>query len=129
LRFGVWDALTSNKFWWESTKVISFEKAVKALTGFIFLVLGLTALNYGTKLETAISESIIDKNGRPIAKELKGMDIRILTITIILSLIFICRSLMDSLFAWNILHINLESPFIDLILILFTEITPALIIT
>jgi hypothetical protein len=50
-------ALSNNLEWWTNDKVIEFYQAIKALTGLIFLVLGITILNYGTKLETAISNS------------------------------------------------------------------------
>ena len=91
------------------------------------MVLGLTILNYGTKLETAISSAYLTKQNSA-STELNGMDLRILTITILLSLIFLCRSLVDSLYAWNILKTNLQSPYIDLVLILFTEIAPSFLI-
>lgn len=42
--------------WWSEEVVINYEKAIKGLTGIVFMVLGITILNYGTKLETAISE-------------------------------------------------------------------------
>ncbi len=35
--------------------MINYEKAIKALTGLIFMVLGISILNYGTKLESAIT--------------------------------------------------------------------------
>lgn len=71
------------------------------LSGIMFLVLGLSILNYGTKLETAVSTSINAKT--KISKELIGIDIRILTITILLSLVFLSRSMIDLLYAWNLL--------------------------
>ena len=37
--------------------MINFEKAIKALTGLVFMVLGLSILNYGTKLETVLSSN------------------------------------------------------------------------
>ena len=37
--------------------MINYEKATKALTGSVFTVLGLSILNYGTKLETVISNN------------------------------------------------------------------------
>ncbi len=94
----------------------------------VFTVLGFTILNYGTKLETAVSASIGNKFG-PIGKELNGLDIRILTITILLSLVFLGRALVDTLYAWNLLKSNLHDPYIGLVLILFTELAPSLIIT
>lgn len=67
--------------------------AIKGLTGLIFMVLGFTILNYGTKLETAVSNSINSKSR--VSKEFNGLDIRILTITIVLSLVFLGRALVD----------------------------------
>jgi hypothetical protein len=101
--------------------------AIKGLSGLIFLVLGFCILNYGTKLETAVSASINQKSG--ISHDLDGLDIRILTITIILSLIFLGRALIDSLYAWNLIQARLESPFVNLIAVFLTELLPSLLIT
>jgi hypothetical protein len=43
--------------WWSYGEMINYEKANKALTGFVFTLLGLSILNYGTKLETVISNN------------------------------------------------------------------------
>jgi len=43
--------------WWNNGEMINYEKATKALTGSVFTVLGLSILNYGTKLETVISNN------------------------------------------------------------------------
>jgi hypothetical protein len=43
--------------WWKNEEMINYEKAIKALTGFAFFVLGLSILNYGSKLETVISNN------------------------------------------------------------------------
>ena len=57
------------------------------------------------------------------------MDTRILTITITLSLIFLSRALVDSLYAWNLLSAQFNNPYVDLILIVFTEVIPCLLIS
>lgn len=82
-----------------------YRVAMKGLTGLTFFLLGFSVLNYGTKLETAVSSSMNFKNGAAI--ELNGLDIRILTITILLSLIFLCRALIDTLYAWNFIQRHL----------------------
>jgi hypothetical protein len=41
--------------YWENQGLIKYSEAVKALTGLIFLVQAIIILNYGTKLETALS--------------------------------------------------------------------------
>lgn len=43
--------------WWKNDLVCEFNRAIKTLTGLIFFVLGLCILNYGTRLETAVSQS------------------------------------------------------------------------
>lgn len=98
--------LNSGTDWWQSSIYKKYQKAIKGLTGLIFTVLGFTILNYGTKLETAVSASIGNKFGS-ISKELNGLEVRILTITILLSLIFLGRALVDTLYAWNLLKSNL----------------------
>ena len=50
--------LQGNFKWYSNAEVVKYEKTLKALTGLIFMVLGLTILNYGTKLETAISNNL-----------------------------------------------------------------------
>jgi len=47
----------SDQAWWNNGEMINYEKATKALTGSVFMVLGLSVLNYGTKLETVISNN------------------------------------------------------------------------
>lgn len=113
--------------WWENEPFKNYSKALKGLTGLTFMILGLTILNYGTKLETAVSSSLNRKIDS--VESLEGLDLRILTITIFLSLVFFCRALIDSLYAWNILDSSLHSPYIGLILIVFTEFAPSIIIT
>lgn len=60
--------------------------------------------------------------------ELRGLDLRMMSITIMLSLLFICRAIMDTLNAWSIIKSN-ESPYTELILIICTEVTPCLSIS
>lgn len=38
--------------------MLEWRKAIKGLTGLMFTVLGVSILNYGTKLETSVSKSI-----------------------------------------------------------------------
>lgn len=47
----------SDQAWWSNIEMINYEKAIKALTGLIFMVLGISILNYGTKLESAITNN------------------------------------------------------------------------
>jgi hypothetical protein len=44
----------SDQAWWNNGEMMNYEKATKALTGTVFLFLGISIMNYGTKLETAI---------------------------------------------------------------------------
>ncbi len=44
--------------WWEAKQYYNYTKSIKGLTGLIFMILGIAILNYGTKLETAVSNSI-----------------------------------------------------------------------
>lgn len=94
----------------------------------IFMILGLSILNYGTKLETAVSANMAKSQNSKLSSQLSGLDIRILTITILLSLIFMCRAIIDSIYAWSLLNANLQYPQLGLILIFFTEISPSIII-
>ncbi|CDW80487.1 UNKNOWN [Stylonychia lemnae] len=120
--------LDESQDWWEANQYFNYSKSIKGLTGLIFMILGITILNYGTKLETAVSNSI-QKQQPSQVKDLNGLDIRILTITILLSMVFLCRALVDSLFAWTLLKTNLHYPQLSLILIMFTEVAPSVIIT
>jgi hypothetical protein len=47
----------SDQAWWNNGEMMNYEKATKALTGTVFLFLGISIMNYGTKLETAISKN------------------------------------------------------------------------
>eukprot|EP00347_Sterkiella_histriomuscorum_P007765 403347645 len=126
---GAWQQLISKEDWWEAQEYFDYSKSIKGLTGLIFMILGISILNYGTKLETAISNQIQRNHQSASARELSGIDIRILTITILLSMVFLCRALVDSLFAWTLLKTNLHYPQLSLVLITFTEIAPCIIIT
>lgn len=100
--------MSEHEDWWEAHQYLSYTKSIKGLTGLIFVILGISILNYGTKLETAVSNSIAQSRSTAVQnKDLSGLDIRILTITILLSLIFLCRALLDSLFAWSLLKTDL----------------------
>ena len=46
-----------------------------------------------------------------------------------LSLFFLGRSLIDLLYAWNLIQINLHNPDISIIQIVITELAPTFIIT
>jgi hypothetical protein len=69
------------------------------------------------------SRNIIDEN------EAKGLDSRITTITIFLSLIFLCRAFIDELYAWDLFQAKFENPDVDVVLILITEIAPSFLIS
>lgn len=112
---------------WKSKKLEEYTTAIKGLTGLIFMILGFAVLNYGTKLETAVSNSINSKSR--VSKELNGMDFRILTITIILSLVFLCRALIDLMYAWNLINNHFDSQILMISLMLLTELVPSLYIT
>jgi hypothetical protein len=55
VKSGIYEAISENTDWWSCTGYAHYMMAMKGLTGIIFTVLGLAVLNYGTKLETAIS--------------------------------------------------------------------------
>ncbi|MFS8160626.1 MAG: hypothetical protein ACMG6E_10580 [Candidatus Roizmanbacteria bacterium] len=119
----------TDKTWWDQDSYTNYEKSMKALTGFIFLVLGLAVLNYGTKLETSVSNSISSYGPSYLQKELHGLDLRILAITILLSLFCFFRAILDTLYGWNIIEINLEETLVSTLLIISTEICPSILIT
>jgi len=103
-----------------------FTQWVKAITGVSFLVLGLLILKHGSKLETSITHSINLRS--QIAKQLDGLDIRILSITIILSLVFLCRALIDCMLAWNLLHTDMNTPAVMIVVMFLCEVVISLII-
>ena len=95
-------------------------KWVHTMTGVSFLILGVSILKYGSQLETSVTHSINMRS--PIAKPLEGLYVRILSITIMLSLVFLCRALLDFMFAFNLLRDNLNNFLIMIIVIVFTEV-------
>jgi len=92
----------------------------------MFTILGVSTLNYGCRLETTLSNMI--QRQRRGDSGLIGLDIRVLTITIILSLVFLGRALIDFLMAWNLIAGESTLTLYTLV-ILFTELSPALLIT
>merc|ERR1719232_702071 len=82
-------------------------KFVHTMTGASFLVLGVSVLKYGSQLETSVTHSINIRS--TISESLEGLDVRILTITIMLSLVFLCRTLLDFMFAFSLLQSDLNN--------------------
>ena len=56
---------------------------------------------------------------------MEGLDIRILSITILLSLVFFARALVDCMFAFNLINEQLSSYVMSLIIVIFTEVCTA----
>ena len=63
------------------------------------MFLGLSALNFGTKLETSVSQYFAF---RKIAR-LDNLDMKILGVTILVSLLFLIKAVVDILMAWDLL--------------------------
>ena len=101
-------------------KSAQFMEWVHTMTGASFLLLGVSILKYGSQLETSVTHSINMRS--PIAKAVEGLDLRILSITIMLSLVFLCRALLDFMFAFNLLKDDLNNFLVVLIVIIFTEV-------
>jgi len=95
-------------------------KFVHTMTGASFLVLGVSVLKYGSQLETSVTHSINIRS--TISESLEGLDVRILTITIMLSLVFLCRTLLDFMFAFSLLQSDLNNFLTVLIVIIITEV-------
>jgi len=79
-----------------------FDKWVRTFTGISFLILGVSILKYGSQLETTITHASTLKTA--MAKQMEGLDLRILSITILLSLVFLSRALVDCMFAFNLIN-------------------------
>lgn len=103
-----------------------FDKWVRTLTGLSFLVLGVSILKNGSQLETTITHSISLKSS--MASQLEGLDIRILSITILLSLVFLSRALIDCMFAFNLINKQLNSFVMLLCIIIFSEVCTSMAI-
>ena len=103
-----------------------FDKWVRTFTGMSFLVLGVSILKYGSQLETTITHSINLKSS--MAAQMEGLDIRILSITILLSLVFLSRALVDCMFAFNLINDQLNSFVMLLCIIVFSEVLTSMAI-
>lgn len=84
------------------------------------MVLGVSILKYGSQLETTITHSISLQSS--MAAQMEGLDIRILSITILLSLVFLSRALIDCMFAFNLLNEQLNSFVMLICIIVFSEV-------
>ena len=60
--------------------------------------------------------------------EFSGLDLRILSITIGLFLSFLCRALLDTLYVTDIMRITNESPSMDILPIILTELLPSFVV-
>ena len=83
-------------------------------------MLGVAILKYGSQLETTITHSINLKSS--MAAQMEGLDIRILSITILLSLVFLSRALVDLMFAFNLINEQMNSFVMLLCIIVFSEV-------
>jgi hypothetical protein len=101
-----------------------FETWIKTLTGIAFGILAACILKYGSQLESTITESINLRT--PISRRLEGYDIKTLSLTILLTSIFASRALVDFLFAFSLLHENLNKPAVMLCIIISGEIITSL---
>lgn len=97
-----------------------FDKWVRTFTGISFLILGVSILKYGSQLETTITHASTLKTA--IAKQMEGLDLRILSITILLSLVFLSRALVDCMFAFNLINEQLNSFVVLLCIVVFSEV-------
>lgn len=59
---------------------------------------------------------------------MEGLDIRILSITILLSLVFLSRALVDCMFAFNLINEQLSSFVMLLIVVIFSEVCTSVIV-
>ena len=98
----------------------TFDKWVRTFTGISFLILGVSILKYGSQLETTITHAINLKS--TIATQMEGLDIRILSITILLSLVFLSRALVDCMFAFNLINEQLNSFAMLMCIIILSEV-------
>ena len=89
-------------------------------------MLGVSILKYGSQLETTITHSINLKSS--VAAQMEGLDIRILSITILLSLVFLSRALVDCMFAFNLINEQLSSFVMLLIVVIFSEVCTSVIV-
>ena len=102
-----------------------FEKWVRTFTGMSFLVLGVSILKYGSQLETTITHAINLKSA--LATQLEGLDVRILSITILLSLVFLARALVDCMFAFDLINEQLNSFVMLICIIISTEVVTSFV--
>ena len=63
-----------------------------------------------------------------VAAQMEGLDIRILSITILLSLVFLSRALVDCMFAFNLINEQLSSFVMLLIVVIFSEVCTSVIV-
>ena len=63
-----------------------------------------------------------------MASQLEGLDILILSITILLSLVFLSRALIDCMFAFNLINKQLNSFIMLLCIIIFSEVCTSMAI-
>ena len=100
--------------------VSSFSENVGCLTGASFLILAVSILKHGSQLESTITNAIRINSNLQI--QLDGLDLRILSITITISLIFLCRTLVDFMIAMNLLDQTKETLELSLSTIFFSEV-------
>ncbi|CDW88842.1 UNKNOWN [Stylonychia lemnae] len=130
-----------------------YNRALSGLNGLMFLMLALAVLNYGSRLETLITQTKLKNSGQNGGNDdsskkdrrilentednaillkglneqskriLRGLDQRIFLMTICLSMLFFVISICEFLAAWDVIKIS-DARWKSLVFIVFTETFP-----
>ena len=100
-----------------------FTQWMCTLTATAFTVLAVGTLLYGAQLETTVTQTISMRS--VLARVLSGLDLRVLLITLLVSLVFLARAIADFIFAFNLLDEKVDQSVIMNIVHFFSEVALA----
>ena len=82
------------------------------------MCLGVTILKFGSTLETTVT----NLSALQSSAGLDGLDLRIVSITILVSLIFMARAFVESMFALDLINERLKNFFVIVVIIMLSEV-------
>lgn len=76
-------------------------KAICGLFGVVYLIFAICMTNYGMRL-TLILSNLLESSEKDEKEILKALNIRVVFITVIMSLVFAVRAVYNLLFTWGL---------------------------
>lgn len=78
-----------------------FLKAICGLFGVVYLIFAVCMTNYGMRLALILS-NLLDNSEKEEKEILKALNVRVISITVLMTLVFAIRAVYNLLFTWGL---------------------------